>query len=168
MSASLDLWATPILTVTLARIAIEDWRGHVIRNVWTLPLLALGLALAAWREGALPLSHLAGASLGWAIFAGAGEVFYRARGVEGLGLGDAKLLGAAGAWLGVLALPMTVMIASLAALGFVALTSFAGRGTSSARGAARPIAFGPWLCLAFLIGWARALAGCPITALACR
>ena len=167
MSGPLDLWATLPLSVALAAIAIEDWRHHTIRNVWTLPLLLGGLALAGWREGALPVSHLAGAGLGWALFAGLGEVFYRTKGVEGLGLGDAKLLAAAGAWLGAWALPGVVMVASMSALGFVAMSSLPGSTRVSGR-SSRPVAFGPWLGLAFLVGWVNDLAGCLVVLPGCR
>ena len=42
--------------------------------------------------------------------------FRAVRGIEGLGLGDAKLLAAAGAWVGLAALPSVILLAAVAAL----------------------------------------------------
>ena len=69
---------------------------------------------------------------------------------EGLGLGDAKLLAAAGAWLGWQMLPSVVVIA---ALGGLAQVTVAGRLRSN-HTADRSLALGPWLALAFFSLWA--------------
>jgi leader peptidase (prepilin peptidase)/N-methyltransferase len=74
-----------------------------------------------------------------------------------MGLGDAKLLAAAGAWLGWQALPGLVVIAALAALA-VALAQ-AARGAKLA--ATTRIAFGSYLALAFWLVW---LYGPPVIA----
>jgi leader peptidase (prepilin peptidase)/N-methyltransferase len=81
--------------------------------------------------------------------AGVGEAYARLRGREGLGLGDAKLLAVAGAWLGWRALPVVVVIACGAGLGWAAVRLLM-RGRT---GLAEPIAFGAplsvaiWICL---------------------
>ncbi|WP_226783069.1 prepilin peptidase [Oceaniglobus trochenteri] len=145
-----DLLATLPLILVLGRLSWIDAREHRIPDRLSLPLLAAGLALAAWRMGGVPPGALAGAVTGWAVFAGLGALFHRRYGAEGLGRGDAKLLGAAGAWLGLGALPLLVLFAALAALCRVFL-----------RPAPKdaPIAFGPWLSLAFLVLWAGFLSG---------
>lgn len=145
-----DLAVTPILGAVLMALARFDLREGRLPDRLTLPLGALGLALAAWRSGGVPLAQLAGAGAGFAVFWALGEAHFRLRGIEGLGQGDAKLLGAAGAWLGWRDLPLVVLAAALGALAAVAL-----------RRAGRPrnpeIAFGPWLALAFMALWLRHL-----------
>ena len=81
-----------------------------------------------------------GSIVGYIVFWLLGEMFFRWQDREGLGLGDAKLLSAAGAWLGIMALPTLVLIAAGSALGFAALRN-------APRGA--PLAFGPFLAFAF-------------------
>ena len=142
-----DLLATPVLIALLAAMALVDLRERRLPDRLTLPLAALGLVLAAWRTGGLPLAELAGAGVGYLLFWGLGEAHHRLRGTEGLGLGDAKLLAAAGAWLGWRDLPLVILLAALGALAFALL----------ARNRKTEIAFGPWLAMAFLVLWLRHL-----------
>jgi leader peptidase (prepilin peptidase)/N-methyltransferase len=82
---------------------------------------------------------------------------YRAiRGRDGLGGGDAKLLAAAGAWVGVRALPQVVLFAAIAGL-----VAAAGLRIAGVRlGAQSALPFGPFLALATWLVWlAPALVG---------
>jgi leader peptidase (prepilin peptidase)/N-methyltransferase len=108
-------------------------------------------------DPALLAPHLASALAGFAAFAAIALAYRRLRGREGLGLGDAKLLAAAGAWLGWQALPGLVLVAALGALA-VALARTATGGTLSAT---MRVAFGSYLALAFWLVW---LLGPPILA----
>jgi leader peptidase (prepilin peptidase)/N-methyltransferase len=92
---------------------------------------------------------LVGAFAGFAAFALIGFTYRRLRGREGLGLGDAKLLAAAGAWLGWQALPGVVLIGALSALA-LALAGAAGGGKLIVT---TQIAFGSHLALAFWLVW---------------
>ena len=77
-------------------------------------------------------------------------VYRRLRGREGIGLGDVKLAGVAGIWLGWSSLPIAFDIAALAALGFVA-----SRGIRSRR-IPDPLAklpFGAFLAPAIWLCW---------------
>lgn len=150
-----DLLATPVLAGLLLALARADLRERRLPDRLTLPLAFLGLGLAALRERGLPLAELAGMAGGWAAFWALGAAHHRLRGVEGLGLGDAKLLGAAGAWLGWRPLPLLVLVAALGALAWLALTRWALRGMLAGEG----IAFGPWLATGLLALWALRLAG---------
>jgi leader peptidase (prepilin peptidase)/N-methyltransferase len=69
--------------------------------------------------------------------------------VDGLGLGDAKLLGAGGAWLGWAPLPSVLVIACLASIVWVAVR----RLSQGPRALQSPIAFGAPLALAIWIVW---------------
>ena len=63
-----------------------------------------------------------GAMLGASFIYGAGAIYYHARGIEGMGLGDVKLMAMVGAFLGVKLTVLTIFAASLAG-------SFFGVGT---------------------------------------
>lgn len=148
-----DLAATPILGAVLLTLARFDLREGRLPDRLTLPLGALGLLLAAWRASGVPLAEIAGASGGFALFWVLGEVHFRLRGIEGLGQGDAKLLGAAGAWLGWRDLPFLVLAAALGALAFALLAR------RRPRDHPRELAFGPWLAAAFMGLWLGRLLG---------
>src|SRR3546814_16185239 len=68
-----------------------------------------------------PFCHLVVALLGFALLAGLGFFYRRWRGRDGLGLGDAKLAAAGGAWLGWAALPSILLLASLGGFLWVAM-----------------------------------------------
>lgn len=141
------LLATLILTGVLLAIAWIDARHRRIPDLLSLPLIGIGLAWAAVRPEALLLPHLIGAVLGYGVLALIGEAYFRRSGTEGLGLGDAKLFGAAGAWLGWAVLPQVLLIAATTGL-IYALTR-----TSPGRSRAAPLAFGPWLALGLWLVW---------------
>ncbi len=140
----LDWSATPFLLAALVWISWVDIKTLRIPNSATIPLIVAGLALAAIRSGAIPVPNLIGAVAGYLVFAGLGMLFHRLRGVEGLGLGDAKLTAAVGAWLGWQVLPIFVLIASSSAM--IAALFFAVP-------SANRIAFAPWLAFAFMLVW---------------
>jgi len=71
------------------------------------------------------------------------------RGREGLGQGDAKLLAAAGAWLGAYALPQVILVAALAALLAAAALRLSGREIR----ALSALPFGPFLAVAIWALW---------------
>ena len=71
------------------------------------------------------------------------------RGRDGLGQGDAKLLAASGAWLGVAALPNVVLFAAVAGLAMAAVLSLGGKVLT----ARTMLPFGPCLALATWLIW---------------
>lgn len=134
-----DLLLACLLGWTLLALAVIDLRTMMLPDILTGQVLVLGLVVAG-TDGRL-VESLIGAALGFAVFALIATMYRRWRGHDGLGLGDAKLLGAAGAWVGWTGLPSIVLIASLAAL-VVALPMamrVAGRTTQ------HEVAFGPYL-----------------------
>ncbi|MFZ5962173.1 prepilin peptidase [Thalassococcus sp. BH17M4-6] len=137
-----DMALSLALAGVLAALAIVDLRQKRLPDALTLPLIAAGLVFA-WAEGRLA-DGLIGAALGYGVFWLIGELHFRRHGTEGLGLGDAKLFAAAGAWLGWAALPFVLLIAAMGGLGAAALRG-TGRGTA--------LAFGPWLALGFAVVW---------------
>jgi leader peptidase (prepilin peptidase)/N-methyltransferase len=142
-------WATCILGWTLLALAATDTRDLLLPDGLTLPLLAVGLGIAAIHDWSQLPAHLAGAAIGFAALYGINLLYRRLRGRDGLGLGDAKLLAAAGAWLGWAGLPSVLLISGVAALAGVAIARAAGRKI----GAADPIPFGAFLSLGFWLVW---------------
>ena len=138
-----------VLGWSLLTLALIDARAFRLPDPLTLPLLAAGLVGAFLLPGAPLWDHLAGAAIGYGVLAAIGWAFWRLRGEESLGLGDAKLLGAAGAWLGWRALPSVLIVACLLAFALIAIRA-AFQGPASAR---RRIAFGAPLCAAIWIVW---------------
>ncbi len=131
------------LAGVLLLASVIDARRLLLPDLITLPLLASGLALALLEPPGLP-ERLLGAAAGFLAFAGIGLLYRRWRGRDGLGLGDAKLLAAAGAWVGWTALPSVVLLAAVGGL----VWSFATR-----QAADRPLPFGPFLAVGFWIVW---------------
>ena len=143
------LWASLGLGWALLTLAAIDSREFVLPDVIVLPLIPAGLLVAGAMEPALVAGHALGAVAGFAAFAAIAGIYRRARGREGLGLGDAKLLAAAGAWLGWQALPSVVVIAAASGLALALATALGG---SKLAWTSR-IAFGPHLALAFWLVW---------------
>jgi leader peptidase (prepilin peptidase) / N-methyltransferase len=146
-----------LLGWTLLTLAAIDQRHFLLPDILTLPLIPAGLLVAFALDPALVTSHLVGALAGFAAFAAIAFVYKRLRRREGLGLGDAKLLAAAGAWLGWQALPGVVVIAAVCALAVALARAVMGDRLS----ATTKIAFGSYLALAFWLIW---LLGPPILA----
>lgn len=132
-----------LLAVMLLVIAAIDFRTFRIPDWLSLPLIAAGLLRAIALGEAWP-SHVIGAGVGYISLAVFGALYFRLRGRDGLGLGDAKLFAAAGAWLGWQALPLVLTVAAVAGLAFALVTR---------RHPAAQLAFGPWLALALWVGW---------------
>lgn len=151
LQAGLALALLPLPRATVACLvgwvllaaALVDRRTLLLPDLLTLPLMASGLLAAFFGLApATPLGGLAGAMLGFAGTALIAEAYRRWRKREGLGLGDAKLLAAAGAWCGPRPLPSILLIGAASAL----LAAFT---TGAWRRPAEPIPLGPWLALGF-------------------
>ena len=136
VAAALGWWL-----LALALIDLRSWR---LPDALTLPLIAAGIGAAA--IGLLPavdlLRSLAGAAIGYLVLAGISWAYRRLRGRDGLGLGDAKLLAAGGAWLGVETLPWMVLLAATLGLVLALVRAQPVRAETA-------VPFGPPLALAF-------------------
>lgn len=143
------LWVSLALGWSLLALAAIDLRHYLLPDLLTLPLMPAGLAVAWALDPALLPAHALGALVGFGAFAVIGHLYRRLRGRHGLGLGDAKLLAAAGAWLGWAALPSVVVIGAALALAF-ALAQALGGAKLALTG---KLAFGPHLALAFWLVW---------------
>jgi len=146
--AWLDIAATLILLAALTAISWIDLRERRIPDRISLPLIASGLAYWALYDGGALVWALAGAAAGYALIALLAWAYRRYRGREGIGLGDAKLLAAGGAWLGLPTLPYVLLIASASGLVWALLTE---RHKKLMRENAIP--FGPFLALGIIAMW---------------
>lgn len=143
------LWASCGFAWTLLALALIDLEHQILPDGLTVPLAAAGLAVAWFAQPAAILDNVSGAAIGYALFWLVAWAYRRWRGRDGLGRGDAKLLGALGAWVGASGLPSVVLLASLMALaGALALRSFRVTGALHDR-----VAFGPALAAAGWLVW---------------
>ncbi len=143
------LWASCALGWVLLTLAVIDARHLLLPDVLTLPLLAGGLAVAACIEGASLHEHAIGAVAGFVVFWLIGRGYAFVRGREGLGMGDAKFLAAAGAWVSWQGLPGVVFIGAASALAFALVRIAVGASVAGAH----KIPFGTFLCLGTWIVW---------------
>lgn len=135
-----------VLVALLAAVAIVDARTYRIPNRLNLALLLCGLATAVVTPVLGPLDAIAGVALGGVFLAAVAAGFRRLRGIDGLGLGDVKFLGAAGAWVGWQGVGPLVFLAAVSALVWIGIR----RARGSALDRTTPVPFGPHLCVALL------------------
>ena len=139
----LALWANCVLGWSLLALAWIDWDHLRLLDALTLPLLALGL-FATWAlDPEAATDHAAAAALAYLAFRGVALAYRLLHGREGLGQGDAKLLAASGAWVGLAGLPSVLLGAALIALATTLVQRLRRRSAADT-----PIPFGPYLALA--------------------
>jgi leader peptidase (prepilin peptidase)/N-methyltransferase len=117
-------------------------------DVLTLPLIVAGLLVAMLSPPHL-LDRVFGAGLGYGLLWLVATGYRVVRGHAGLGLGDAKLMAAAGAWLGVEAIPTVLLLASVLGLSGAIVLQVCGAKLS----ARSRLAFGPFLGVSFWLVW---------------
>lgn len=143
------------LSTWLAYASYIDMQRFLLLDVLTLPLVLAGLALAYFGYGPSVLDACLGALIGFGAFWLVSTLYLNVRGREGLGLGDAKLMAAAGAWCGAMALPFVVLLGSVSALVWVGILAARGARVTGAL----KVPFGPFLSLGFCIAWLLRSAG---------
>jgi leader peptidase (prepilin peptidase) / N-methyltransferase len=135
-----------VLVLLLVPLAFIDLEHHLLPDVLTLPGLVAGVAFSAAGGLTGPLNAAIGVVVGGAL-PYLVIVAYRAiRGVEGMGLGDVKLLAMVGAFLGWRGALLAIGLGSClgAVIGIALIVS--GRGTRSSE-----LPFGVFLSLAALV-----------------
>ena len=124
---------TPLLAVRLAFACAMvvlftiDLEHHLLPNVITVPGIVVGFVLSFFLPPGWQAS-LIGLAAGGGLLFGIAEAWYRLRGIEGLGMGDVKMLAMIGAFLGWKLMLVTLVLSSFAGsvigIGVIAL----GRG----------------------------------------
>jgi leader peptidase (prepilin peptidase)/N-methyltransferase len=147
MSVSLMVQACG-LGAALVALSVIDLRRQVLPDALTFPLLVFGLFVAMTYQPDEVADRLLAVCLGWLGFAMLSAWYRRRRGVEGLGAGDARLLAAAGAWVGPMGLPWVVLLAALGGIAAVAVMRRRQGWETDRR-----LPFGPFLSAALFAVW---------------
>lgn len=142
-------WAGAALGWALLTLAWIDHEHFLLPDVITVPVALAGLAVAWFIDPATILDHVIGAVAGFGLFMAIAWLYRVLRRRDGLGGGDAKLLGALGAWVGWQGLPSTVLYAAVSGLALALI--LAARGQRIELGGRLP--FGPHLCLGGWLVW---------------
>jgi len=130
-------------------LATVDALALRLPDILTLPLIGAGLAVAGCAPDHDLVGHVAATAIAILLFYAIAASYRRVRHEDGLGLGDVKLAGVAGAWLGWQALPATILLASLIGLVWVGVAAIRrGREALHER-----IPFGIALCFAIWVIW---------------
>ena len=143
------LWADCFLGWVLLALGWIDWRWMRLPDSLTLPLLVAGLLFTLIAEPTVVTDHAAAAAAGYLGLRCVAWCYRLARGRDGIGGGDAKLLGAAGAWLGLAWLPFVVLLGALLGLATAATLALTGHRMR----ATTALPFGPPLALALWVLW---------------
>jgi leader peptidase (prepilin peptidase)/N-methyltransferase len=149
-----DLLTLPLIAAGL--IASAFLPGSDVLDDVTLPPIRFLAAAIPFHAGSamvqalsLVTAHAIAAAAAYLCLSLIAWSYRLLRGREGMGLGDAKLAAAAGAWLGLEPLPSVLLLASIAGIAWIlASTLFRGREALSQR-----IPFGVPLSLAIWIVW---------------
>jgi leader peptidase (prepilin peptidase)/N-methyltransferase len=120
-----------LLAITMSAIADRDANDFIIPDRYSVAAFVLGLAVAVYSADGEALQAFVAALARSAVLASAflalRLMYHRFRGRHGLGLGDVKLAGVAGAWLDWTMLPLVVEIAAFSALTAVLITQLIAR-----------------------------------------
>jgi leader peptidase (prepilin peptidase)/N-methyltransferase len=136
-----------LASACLALLAI-DYDHQILPDWITLPGIAAGLALSFASVMRTPLSALLGAALGagglWLV----AFAYEKIAGQEGMGLGDVKMLGMVGAFLGPAGVVVTILAASLSGsvVGLALILSKGGDGKTR-------LPFGVFLAIGAVGAW---------------
>lgn len=139
--------ASALLGGILVGLSAIDCVSFRLPDPLTIGLAIVGLAATWWLELDRVEYRIAAMLTGYAALFVVSWLYLKFRERHGLGLGDAKLFGAAGAWVGVDGLPGVLLWASVSALVIVGLTF--GRSTSLQM----RLPFGPFLAAGIWLVW---------------
>ena len=140
-----------ILSIFFIIIFFIDLKHYIIPNVLTFPLMFIGFIKSFdpnLDKTIFPnyINSLIGGIFGYSIIWLIVFVYKKVRKKEGMGLGDAKLLGAIGFWFGWISIPFTIFLSSFAALVFVIPSIL-----NKSRNMTSQIPFGPYIIIGCII-----------------
>jgi leader peptidase (prepilin peptidase)/N-methyltransferase len=147
------IWPTAALGWTLLALALMDFHHLLLADILLFPLLLLGIAVNFGISEAQGVASLAGAVIGYGSAFAVREIYRLVRGRDGLGLGDVKLLAAAGAWISWDGLPSVLFIASATALTTWLVLWRLGLRPRLQLSSAERIPFGIFLAIGLWIVW---------------
>ncbi|MDO6782749.1 A24 family peptidase [Neptunomonas phycophila] len=143
--------AAVAFTFCLVSLTFIDIDHHLLPDRITLPLLWLGLLVNTQNIFTSLESAVWGAILGYLSLWSVYWAFKIITKKEGMGYGDFKLLAALGAWCGAMALPLIILLSSVAGV-IIAVVLM----TTKKHHSGNPLPFGPYLAIA---GWVALLFG---------
>ena len=135
------------LVAIIVRSDLENFRIPDAANALAAALGLLGAALEGAETAAFALVRAAAA---FAAFYLVRWLYWRLRGAHGLGLGDVKLAGVGGLWLGLADLALAVDLACVAILGYLFARRWAWGEPLDPR---RRLPFGAALAPAIFLAW---------------
>jgi leader peptidase (prepilin peptidase) / N-methyltransferase len=142
------------LGLSMLGVVAADSRRYVVPDALSGGAFALGVVRAAAANSdsafAAALMAISRAAFAAGLFLLLHIAYRRFRGRDGLGLGDVKLAGAAGAWLSLPMLPVAIEIAAITAL---AAYVFRQRKRARMVRAVGRIPFGAFFAPAIWLGW---------------
>lgn len=141
--------AAAALALACLAVAAIDARTQRIPDALNAAILLAGLVATSILGFSL-LDAAIGAALGYAALWGVNAVYRARRGRDGLGMGDAKFMAAAGAWVGWALLPFVLAIGAALGLCSVAIQRLRGKRFT----ATDAIALGPYLAAGLMLVWA--------------
>lgn len=140
-----------LLGWTLLTLVITDLRARILPDMLTLAVAFIGIVTTAIYMPLNLLDHalacLIGFALAWIIAKG----YRRLRGREGLGMGDVKLIGSTGAWVGVFGLHSVILIAAFT--GLVSAVAYGVYRRDFDAINSMHIPFGPFLAIGVWLTW---------------
>lgn len=116
---SLHFAALTILLSSLLIIFFTDLNEYLILDVITLPMTCVGLLITVINQNPFNLTiidSVSGAVIGYLVLYSIRWYYLKLRKIEGMGLGDAKLLLMLGAWLGIKSILFILIVSSISAL----------------------------------------------------
>ncbi len=143
---SFDALVAALFSALLVVLAGIDVDHMILPDRLTLPSLLLALACQPWLSWGSLAKGIAGALLGAGLLLALSGLWQVVKGVEGMGLGDVKMLGMIGALLGVRGVLVTLVFASLG--GSIAGLALMARGAIDLGG---KLPFGLFLALGGLV-----------------
>lgn len=146
---------TVALAIGLAIASIIDARTRRLPDWLIFPLMLAGLFNTYLVSQFEALPNALATLLGFLSFYLIATLYRRLRGYDGLGLGDAKLLAAAGAWLGPLYLAPVVFVGAVLALVAALILRLLGRQVSLQS----TLPLGPFLSASFFGFWCLKISG---------
>lgn len=156
---SLWLWSgrpldlSLILFINLAALSWFDWHFFRLPNLLTA-VLALASAPLLLNAPAIVIEHhIIGGVVGLLTLPIINWFYMKLRGRHGIGMGDAKLLGGIGLWLGWTLLPIVLLTSSVAALVYASLLIVRTDQQKRKQVVKKPLPFGVFLSFGTWMTW---------------
>lgn len=109
-----DFLAGAFLVSACVALLLIDAEFQLLPDAITLSGIGVGIALSFFSASRTPLSAVLGAAAGAGGLFAVAFVYEKITGQEGMGLGDVKMLGMIGAFLGPSGVVVTILLASVA------------------------------------------------------